>query len=57
MLNPLPLAVFAAAALVLLALGMLTLLLGLAFALPAIAAASYMAWKDIFGVGSAPPPR
>jgi hypothetical protein len=56
-LNPLPLAVFAAAALVLLALGMLTLLLGLAFALPAIAAASYMAWKDIFGVGSAPPPR
>lgn len=55
-LNPLPLAVFAAAALVLLALGMLTFLLGLAFALPAIAAASYLAWKDIFGVGAAPPP-
>ena len=55
-LNPLPLAVFAAAALLLLALGILTFLVGLAFALPAIAAASYMAWKDIFGVGSAPPP-
>jgi hypothetical protein len=55
-LNPLPLAVFTAAAMVLLALGMLTFLLGLAFALPAIAAASYLAWKDIFGVGAAPTP-
>lgn len=49
--NPAPLALFGALSLALLLLGLLTSGLGLLLALPWSAAASYAAWKDIFGVG------
>ena len=52
--NALPLLVYAAASLVLLAFGAVTLGLGLVLALPLWAASSYAAWKDIFGVRDAP---
>jgi hypothetical protein len=49
-LNTLPLLVYGAVSLVLLGFGLVTYLLGLVIALPLIVAASYAAWKDIFGV-------
>jgi len=52
--NTMPLLVYGAASLVLLGFGLLTLGLGLAFALPLWAASSYVAWKDVFGVRDAP---
>jgi hypothetical protein len=48
--NPAPLAVWGALSFGLLMLGLLTNGLGLLLALPWSAAASYAAWKDIFGV-------
>jgi hypothetical protein len=48
--NPAPLLVFGALSFGLLMLGLLTNGLGLLLALPWSAAASYAAWKDIFGV-------
>ena len=53
-LNTLPLLVYAAASLVLLAFGLATFGLGLVLALPLWAASSYAAWKDIFGIKDAP---
>ena len=53
-LNALPLLVYAAASLVLLAFGLATMGLGLVLVLPLWAASSYAAWKDIFGVRDAP---
>jgi hypothetical protein len=55
-LNTLPLLVYAAASLVLLAFGMATMGLGLILALPLWVASSYSAWKDIFGIRNAPTP-
>jgi hypothetical protein len=52
--NALPLLVYAAASLVLLAFSAATLGLGFVLALPLWAASSYAAWKDIFGVRDAP---
>jgi uncharacterized membrane protein len=52
--NTLPLLVFGAASLVLLVFAMVTAGLGLALALPLLTAASYAAWKDVFGVPDAP---
>jgi hypothetical protein len=52
--NALPLLAYAAGSLVLLGFGLVTAGLGLALALPLMAAASYAAWKDIFGVRDAP---
>jgi uncharacterized membrane protein len=46
------LAIYAAISLGLLLLGLATLGVGLVLALPWIAAASYAAWKDIFGLGA-----
>jgi uncharacterized membrane protein len=48
--NPAPLVVYGALSFALLLLGLLTNGLGLLLALPWSAAASYAAWKDIFGV-------
>lgn len=48
--NPAPLVLFGALSFVLLLLGLATGGLGLLLALPWSAAASYAAWKDIFGV-------
>ena len=53
-LNTLPLLVYSAASLVLLAFGLATMGLGLVLALPLWAASSYAAWKDIFGIRDAP---
>jgi hypothetical protein len=53
-LNTLPLLVYAAASLVLLAFGLATMGLGLILALPLWVASSYAAWKDIFGIRDAP---
>jgi hypothetical protein len=53
-LNTLPLLVYAAASLLLLAFGLATFGLGLVLALPLWAASSYAAWKDIFGIKDAP---
>ena len=50
-----PLAIYAAISLGLLLLGLATLGVGLVLVLPWIAAASYAAWKDIFGLGGASP--
>ena len=49
--NPAPLLVFGLLSFVLLVLGIATSGIGLLLALPWSAAASYAAWKDIFGVG------
>ena len=49
-LNTSGLLAYAAAALVLVGLGAVTMGLGLLLALPLLAAAGYAAWKDIFGV-------
>jgi len=53
-LNTTPLLVYAAASLVLLGFGIATMGIGLVFVLPVCAAASYSAWKDVFGVDEAP---
>ena len=55
--NLLPLLAYAAASLVLLAFGAVTLGLGFVLALPLWVASSYAAWKDIFGVRDAPEPE
>jgi hypothetical protein len=52
--NTVPLLVYGLAALVLLAFALLTAGLGLVVALPLWAAASYAAWKDVFGIRDAP---
>jgi hypothetical protein len=52
--NTLPLVIYGAGSLVLVGFGLLTLGLGLVVALPLSVAASYAAWKDIFGVRDAP---
>jgi uncharacterized membrane protein len=56
LLNTWPLIAYAAASLVLLAFGLVTLGLGLVIALPLWFASTYAAWKDIFGVRDAPMP-
>ena len=53
-LNTLPLLVYSAASMALLGVGLLTLGVGFALALPLWAASSYAAWKDIFGIRDAP---
>ena len=53
-LNTMPLLVYAALSLVLLAFGLLTMGLGFVLAMPLWAASSYTAWRDIFGVEEAP---
>lgn len=53
-LNTTPLLVYAGLSLVLLAFGLLTMGLGLVFAMPLWAASSYTAWRDIFAVEEAP---
>jgi len=50
-----PLALYAAISLGLLLLGLATMGVGLVLVLPWMAAASYVAWKDIFGLGAATP--
>ena len=52
--NTVPLLVYAAASLVLLGFGLATMGIGLLVVLPLWAAASYAAWKDVFGVRDAP---
>ena len=52
--NTVPLLVFGAASLVLLAFAVLTAGLGLVLALPLWAAASYAAWKDVFDIRDPP---
>ena len=52
--NTVPLLVYGAASLMLLLFGLLTAGFGLVLALPMWAAASYAAWKDVFGVRDAP---
>src|SRR5512143_430156 len=52
--NALPLLVYAAASLVLLAFAAVTFWLGLILALPLWTASAYAAWKDVFGVRDAP---
>jgi len=54
LLNTVPLLVYGAVSLVLLAFGLLTMGIGLVFVLPLWAASSYVAWKDIFAVPTAP---
>jgi hypothetical protein len=49
-LNALPLLVYGALALLLIAFGVLTLFVGFVVALPLWVASSYAAWKDVFGV-------
>src|SRR5262249_43092250 len=53
-LNTLPLILYAAASLVLLVFGLVTMGIGLVFVLPLWAASSYFAWKDIFAVRQSP---
>jgi uncharacterized membrane protein len=53
-LNTVALLAYGAASLVLLGLGIVTMGIGLVFALPLWAASSYAAWKDVFGVRDAP---
>lgn len=53
-LNTLPLLVYAAASMVLVAFSLATMGLGLVLALPLWAASSYAAWKDVFGIRDAP---
>jgi hypothetical protein len=53
--NTIPLLVYAAASLVLLALGLATMGIGLVIVLPLWAASSYAAWKDVFAIADAPP--
>ena len=55
-INVLPLLVFGALALILIAVGLLTFGVGLIAVLPLLSAASYAAWKDVYGVTSAPSP-
>ena len=50
-LNPMPLLLFAAIAVVLVVLGLLLFGVGLIAVFPLLSAASYAAWKDIFAVG------
>jgi hypothetical protein len=52
--NTVPLLIYGAASLALLCFGMLTAGLGLALALPLWTAATYAAWKDVFGIEAAP---
>jgi hypothetical protein len=52
--NTVPLLIYAAISLVLLCFGVLTAGLGLALALPLWAAATYAAWKDVYGVRDPP---
>jgi uncharacterized membrane protein len=52
--NALPLLVYAAASLILLAFAAVTLGFGLVLALPLWTASAYAAWKDVFGVREAP---
>lgn len=52
--NTLPLVVYGAVSLVLVGFGLITAGLGFVIALPLSAAASYAAWKDVFGVRDAP---
>lgn len=53
-LNTVPLLVYAALSLVLLAVGLATMGFALVLVLPLWAASSYAAWRDIFAVGQAP---
>jgi hypothetical protein len=53
-LNTMPLLIYAAASLVLLGFGLVTMGIGLVFVLPLWAASSYVAWKDIFAVRQSP---
>ena len=53
--NAAPLAAYAAGTFALLGFGLLTSGIGFVVALPLATAASYAAWKDVFGVGAAPP--
>jgi len=53
-LNPMPLLLFAAIAVVLVVLGLLLFGVGLIAVFPLLSAASYAAWKDIFAVGVGP---
>jgi hypothetical protein len=52
--NTLPLVVYCAGSLVLVAFGLITHLVGLVLALPLSTAAAYAAWKDIFGLREPP---
>ena len=52
--NTVPLLVYGALALVLMLFGFFSMGVGFALALPLWAAASYAAWKDVFGVRDAP---
>jgi uncharacterized membrane protein len=54
MLNTVPLLVYGAVSLVLLGFGLITMGVGLVLVLPLWAASSYVAWKDIYAVPSAP---
>jgi uncharacterized membrane protein len=56
MLNIPALAVFAAISFALLMVGLVTMGIGLVLVLPLIAASSYAAWKDIFGVSTGASP-
>jgi hypothetical protein len=53
-LNIAPLLIFAALAVVLVALGLMTFGVGLIAVFPLLSAASYAAWKDIFTIDAAP---
>jgi uncharacterized membrane protein len=53
-LNTMPLMIYAAASLVLLGFGLVTMGIGLVFVLPVWAASSYVAWKDVFSVRQSP---
>lgn len=53
-LNMLPLLVFGALALMLIVVGLLSFGIALIAILPLLSAASYVAWKDIYGLSSAP---
>jgi hypothetical protein len=52
--NTVPLVVYGVASMMLLVFALVTAGLGLALALPLLAASSYAAWKDVFGVRDAP---
>jgi uncharacterized membrane protein len=53
-LNTGPLLVYAAASMLLLGFGLMTMGVALVVVLPLWTASSYAAWKDIFGVGRVP---
>jgi len=53
--NTVPLVVYGIASMMLLVFALVTAGIGLALALPLLAASSYAAWKDVFGVRDAPP--